>query len=238
MKRAYRIMLAGAACLLMALTVAGARTIERKPYAPMPSESLRATPQVFIHVPLVRQGNDYTCGVACVQAILRYAQYSFDTREDVLIKMLEANKSEGTRIAAIMNFLNQTAYGDDRVRPVQATLQTGMSVADLVACLNRGKPVICLIQAWASDEQGQPDIHHNYDQEWNSGHYVIAVGYDEQRIYFMDPSTLGNYTYIPKDELDARWHDIDGADAKVEHAGIIITVDNPQYDAAKFYKIL
>lgn len=40
-------------------------------------------------------------------------------------------------------------------------------------------------------------------------------------IYFMDPSTLANYTYVPIDEFLDRWHDWDG-DKKVRHLGIAI----------------
>ena len=39
------------------------------------------------------------------------------------------------------------------------------------------------------------------------GHWVVAIGYNKDNIFFMDPSTSGNYTYIPKDKLVARWHD-------------------------------
>jgi hypothetical protein len=34
-------------------------------------------------------------------------------------------------------------------------------------------------------------------------------------LFFMDPSSLGHYTAIPKPEFALRWHDIDSLDVKV-----------------------
>ncbi|MGN0996058.1 MAG: hypothetical protein ACI4PG_04045, partial [Candidatus Ventricola sp.] len=36
----------------------------------------------LVEVPLYRQSHNFTCGVACVASVLRYAGYDFDTRED------------------------------------------------------------------------------------------------------------------------------------------------------------
>lgn len=35
---------------------------------------------------------------------------------------------------------------------------------------------------------------------------LSIIGYDLERFYFMDPSTLANYTYIPVQEFEDRWH--------------------------------
>ncbi len=59
---------------------------------------------------------------------------------------------------------------------------------------------------------------------WNEGvrlvgpnHYAVAIGYDEKHIYFMDPSTLGHYTFIPIAEFLDRWHDMDGQVKLISH---------------------
>jgi hypothetical protein len=51
------------------------------------------------------------------------------------------------------------------------------------------------IQAWVDNNDGKFPI--DWKNLWDDGHYCVAVGYDEERIFFMDPSTLGHYTYIP-----------------------------------------
>jgi len=48
----------------------------------------------------------------------------------------------------------------------------------------------------------------------------------------MDPSTLGNYAYIPTQEFEERWHDSDGRDATdiVIHLGLSISKPKKNYE--------
>ena len=69
--------------------------------------------------------------------------------------------------------------------------------------LKKGIPVMLAIQAYREDEK-KP-----WKDEWDAGHFVIAIGFDEARYYFMDPSSAGQYTYLSKEELAQRWHDLD-----------------------------
>jgi len=64
-----------------------------------------------------------------------------------------------------------------------------MTLNDIRNFIDNGIPVIVLIQAWAESLV-------DYSQDWEDGHYAVAIGYDRDTIYFMDPSTLGNYTYF------------------------------------------
>jgi uncharacterized protein YvpB len=103
-----------------------------------------------------------------------------------------------------------------------------MSIADLKALLDKKFPVIVLLQAWSEHKM-------DYRNAWSEGHYVVAVGYDAKNIYFMDPSTLGNYAYIPEKEFVDRWHDTDGKE-KLRHFGMVVTKGNSSLDpeVAKF----
>lgn len=58
-----------------------------------------------------------------------------------------------------------------------------------------------------------------YLDAWDDGHYAVVVGYDQSNIYFMDPSTLGNYTCIPTEAFLTRWHDC------YEEAGKVIRLN-------------
>lgn len=205
---------------------------------------ITAKPTVLIPVPLTRQGRDYTCGVACVQSLLRYAGYAFDVREELLIEPLGATPENGTPLSGIVGFLNQVrrpAEGGKESEPVmRAELRQNMTIADLTRHLDEGNPVVCLIQAWWADADGQANFGYNYADEWEDGHYVIAVGYDQERIYFMDPSLAGNYGYIPRSTLDTRWHDVDvrgGAKVRYEHAGIVVSVVQPEYKVNEYQRI-
>ena len=94
-----------------------------------------------------------------------------------------------------------------------------MSQAELVQCLDEGKPVILMLQAWADRKQ-------SYAKQWNEGHYVVAIGYDDEAFYVEDPSLHGNRGFILRKDLDARWHDVEGRkNVHTERLGIAIWSD-------------
>lgn len=166
----------------------------------------------LIPVPLARQSSDYTCGVSVVQSILAY--YGDEIREDNLAKALGTTSESGTDYKKSIEYAKSKGY--------EVVVYNNMTLEQLQECISKGQPVICAIQAWS-------DKPTNYDKDWEDGHYVIAVGYDKTHIYFMDPSTLGNYTYIPTPEFLQRWHDIDQRGIKLDHFGIVMTKNKPVY---------
>jgi predicted double-glycine peptidase len=200
-----------------------------------------AQPTKMMHIPLVRQGRDYTCGVSCVQSLMRYAGYEFDVREEVLLERLGVDES-GTPIPGMVDFLNNLRRSDEKNAVASATVRENMTITELIQFLDSGKPVICAIQAWQTNDSGGYELDCDYSRIWSSGHYVVAIGYDPERIYFMDPSTMGSYAYIPRAELDARWHCAgemtpEGIE-RLEHTGIVVTISDPRYTPFGFYKIL
>lgn len=153
---------------------------------------------------MTRQATNYTCGVAALQSVLMF--YGDEFLESDLAKLLKANPQEGTAYAEMKRFSESKGYN--------VQVYKDMKVSDLKKLLDAGKPVICLIQAW-------PERKVNYKTDWDDGHYVVAIGYDDGNVYFMDPSTLGNYTYIPTDEFLVRWHDTDSK-VKLNHFGMVV----------------
>lgn len=203
-------------------------------YYPASLNLTEQAPTVLIELPLVRQSTGYSCGVACAQSILRYTGYDFDVREDNLSSALGANDEDGSNYRKIAELLNTKSHYSDSTpdgneNRITAEPKFKLTIYELCAYLDQGKPVICAIQAWAYLTVSE------YRLEYDSGHYVIAVGYDADNIYFMDPSTSGNYAYIPKDEFAARWHDVDGEDL-AEQFGIVITIE-ADYHQDVAYKI-
>jgi len=161
-------------------------------------------PANIIRIPMTRQATNYTCGVAALQSVLMF--YGDEFLESDLAKLLKANPQEGTAYAEMKRFSESKGYN--------VQVYKDMKVSDLKRLLDAGKPVICLIQAW-------PERKVNYKTDWDDGHYVVAIGYDDGNVYFMDPSTLGNYTYIPTDEFLVRWHDTDSK-VKLNHFGMVV----------------
>lgn len=150
----------------------------------------------IIQVPLLRQSTDYTCGVTALQSILYY--HGIEFREDRLAKLLGSDPIMGTAYRKMVSLADSLGF--------KITVKEKCSMDDLKFYLDKKEPVIVLIQAWT--EQKNVD----WKNDWEDGHYVVAIGYDKDKIYFMDPSTIGNYTYIPNEEFLNRWHDTDTKD--------------------------
>ncbi len=163
----------------------------------------------LIRVPLTRQATDYTCGVAALQSVLYY--YGEEFREDELVEKLGPALENGTKYPRMIEFVKSLNF--------LVEVRTGMTLENLKQLMDEKKPVILLIQAWSQSPV-------DYSQDWNEGHYAIAIGYDNQNVYFMDPSTLGNYTFIPIREFLDRWHDQDGQTLLYQF-GMVISKDPP-----------
>ncbi len=183
-------------------------------HAPLQETSgLSAQQEHFIRVPLTYQSYDYTCGVEALQSILYY--YGKEFRHDELAKALEPDPIKGTNYRKMIDFARSLGF--------QVDVLTYMSLEDLKKLIDARKPVIVAIQAW-------PDSPVHWEESWEEGHYAVAAGYDKRNIYFMDPSTLGHYTFIPIPEFLDRWHDMDDQ-GKLIHFGMVITREgSPVYD--------
>jgi predicted double-glycine peptidase len=170
----------------------------------------------IIRVPLTRQATSYTCGVAALQSVLSY--YGDDYNERDLEKELRSDPKEGTSYQSMLTFAREHGYS--------AAAYFNMNLKQLEQNVSNDKPTIVAIQAWRDNEKIA------WKNAWDDGHYVVAIGYDKENIYFMDPSILGYYAFIPKKEFLIRWHDQEN-NKKLLHLGIVITKDKPLYDPSK-----
>lgn len=168
--------------------------------------SLSALPAGAILIPLCRQATDYTCGAAALQGVLGF--FGEDLNESQLARPLKSNSKIGTRYEAIAEFARHKGY--------EVNIYKNATIRKLEELLDQQQPVIVLIQAWSE----KPFV--DYSHDWEDGHYVVAIGYDANNMYFMDPSTLGHYTFIPLQEFEARWHDKDTSE-KLHHFAMTIT---------------
>ena len=196
--------------------------VSRQSLTPQPPTTTvpHLTDLKLIRVPLARQATDFTCGAAALQSVLGF--YGQDVREQELARNLGSNSYDGTNFRRIMKYAREHGY--------QAAVKTPMTLDELKQKLDEHVPVICLIQAWS----GHKDT--DYAHDWNDGHYVVAVGYDQDNVYFMDPSTLGNYTYIPTHEFTQRWHDRE-QHTRLPQLGLWITKPSPPYSPDAILKM-
>jgi predicted double-glycine peptidase len=179
---------------------------------------LRSPAPELNHLPLTRQSTDYTCGPASLQSILAY--YGEEWREDTLARAVKSDPEEGTNYREIVRFA--------RSQGLIAEAREGMTIDDLARAAKAQRPVMVAIQAWG-------DYQEKYADDWEDGHYAIVVGVDDDNVYLMDPSTIGNYTFIPIPQFLTRWHDAekgpDGRMITLVHFGITFSKDKkPSYN--------
>ncbi|HEX8108081.1 MAG TPA: hypothetical protein VF516_10165, partial [Kofleriaceae bacterium] len=97
---------------------------------------------------------------------------------------------------------------------LSATKREHMTVDDLAAEIARGNPVIVELQAWSDARRT------SWVDDWDDGHYAIAIAVEGDRVVFEDPSVLGSRAVLSRRELEERWHDIDAGYRNVR-AGIV-----------------
>ena len=169
----------------------------------------------MLNFPKLRQVFDHDCGSTATQSILVY--YGIDVRGDRVMKIAKTTNS-GTPIKGILKVLRK--YG------LKCTAQY-MTVSEVKKYLDKDIPVILLIQAWADKENV------DWENNWDDGHYVVAIGYSKNKMYFEDPSSIRR-TYLTFRELKKRWHDIESKTGKMHYnLGIAVYGKKPLYNSSK-----
>jgi predicted double-glycine peptidase len=167
--------------------------------ADMPEETA-PLPQNLVQVPVVRQRSDYSCGPAAALALLRFwcPDRFADVDECALHDVLRTSDARGTEPEPMVALLRRSG--------LEAEYRHGdVTIADLERAVDAREPPIVDLQAWREKDSPWSDT-------WDAGHYVTMVGYDRDRLYFADPSTMTphGYAFMPRGELDERWHDLAG----------------------------
>ncbi|MBA3453869.1 MAG: C39 family peptidase [Deltaproteobacteria bacterium] len=147
---------------------------------------------VRVELPCVVQRTDYTCGAAAVLAVSRYF-----------------GVGPGTE-AAVVRDMGFGRLGSDPAHLVRAvrryrlryTEARGMTDARLRSELDRGRPVIVMLQAWGERA--------SYRTHWRAGHWVVVIGHDARGVFVEDPLIEGARAFLSYAELSDRWHDLEG----------------------------
>ncbi|MDD5650635.1 MAG: C39 family peptidase [Candidatus Nanoarchaeia archaeon] len=161
----------------------------------------------FFHMPQVRQNTDNTCGAACASSIMAY--YGNDIVESDISKAMNTT-DEGVDPDAIIEYFNNNKLTATKEELTPETLKSH---------IDEDVPVIVELQAWGDKN--------DYSKDYKNGHYVVAIGYDDNGFFFMDPSQFG-YTYLETDDLNSRWHDENNGE-KDQNLGIIVKGEKPDF---------
>ena len=182
-------------------------------------DAIASLPVNLVQVPVVTQREDFSCGPAATLALLRYWRPNdyAAIEETALYAPLETTHARGTEPEPIAALLRRNGL-DAEYRHGDVT------VADLERAVDGRTPPIVDLQAWT-------DHNAPYRETWDAGHYVLMVGYDSERLFFADPSTMSphGYVFLPRGELDERWHDLAGIrDDRVERMAIFVRGEAPR----------
>ena len=162
---------------------------------------------IKIDLPNTTQAKDWTCGPSALLAICAFYGVGPETEKEVV------------------NDMKATNVGTDPIQIVRAARRYGLQVKefrgmrdrDLLDALHERRPVIMMIQAWADNPPK------SYGDNWVDGHWLVAIGYDAKGVYFEDPSLYNVRGFLTYQQLDDRWHDIEGKDDHhVERYGAVI----------------
>ncbi len=178
-----------------------------------PRPAKASLPSNLVRVPFVQQKQDFSCGAAATLLLMRY--WCVDTYENAaeadLYEPLRTTRANGTEPEPMVELFHRSG--------LQAEYRTTtVRIDELERAVIAGEPPIVDLQAWS-------DRTDPWAQTWDAGHYVVMVGYDEDRLYFADPSraTPGGYAFLLRGELDDRWHDLSGElDTPLERMTIFV----------------
>lgn len=157
----------------------------------------------MLEFPKYRQTDENDCGATAMHAVLAF--YNIDVGKAEVVKVAGTNKEIGTPIEGIRKVAKRWGI---KFKEGKFTLET------LKEHIKKGWPTLLMIQAWSRQEN--PD----WKKEWDQGHYVIAIGFDDKKIYFEDPISIKR-TYLTYAALNTRWHGWDDEGNKIYKWGIV-----------------
>jgi predicted double-glycine peptidase len=163
-----------------------------------------------------RQTTEYSCGACALQSVLSYWGKEIDEAE--LMKLLGTTPDEGTWPEELVRVA--------REQGLQAELQFNLTVEDIERATSAGQPVIVLGQVWRSSQAGETPVA----DEWDCGHWFIAIDVDRDYVYFQDPYVRMGKGFVPRKTFEAAWHNVMGGDRSQpvqSHVGILIRGDKP-----------
>lgn len=147
-------------------------------------------PELLDTVPDVVQSTDYSCGCAALEAVLAY--WGIGLTEKEIIEEAKVDPETGAEMEHLLEVAKK--------RGLKGVVRERLVLRDLAKELQKGRPVIALIQAWRADESVA------WKDDWDDGHYVVVIGIDRKNVYVEDPSLEDARGEIPHAEFIERWH--------------------------------
>jgi ABC-type bacteriocin/lantibiotic exporter with double-glycine peptidase domain len=173
----------------------------------------------FVDYPEIQQVYDFDCGAASLRTLMSY--YGNEIREGEIIEIAKTNSDFGTKVEGLKAVADKVGMKYE---------MGSLTIQKLKALIASGIPVQVLIQAWS----GEDNFEYGFD--FNNGHYVVAVGFDEDgKIYFEDPWATSR-VWMSEEEFEKRWTaKFQGPNEKeIYHFGFYFPDAVPQFRASSF----
>jgi predicted double-glycine peptidase len=141
-----------------------------------------------------------------------------DVDEADLMKLLGTTPEEGTWPEELVRVA--------REQGLQAELKADLTMDDVKHATDQGHPVIVLGQVWRSHTSDAASVA----DEWDCGHWFIALDVDQDYVYFQDPYVRMGKGFVPRKTFEDAWHNVMGGDRSnpvQQHVGIFIRGDKP-----------
>lgn len=139
--------------------------------------------------PEIRQFVTYDCWACALQAVFAY--YNIDIKESIIMKRVNTT-TEGTNIEDIINVAENEWL---------KCISKEMTIKEVKEYIDRNIPVLVALQARTDHKKP------NWRKDRDDWHYVVAIGYDDENIYFEDPSSFKR-SFLSYKEFQERWHDV------------------------------
>lgn len=172
---------------------------------PIPKNAIK------IKLPDTNQLKDYSCGASGLLAIFEYYGVGPE-KEYLVVEELGMDTRVGSHPDQIKKLARKYGLKTEEFKGDK------IKIDKLISFLEKKIPVMIMLQAWGYKWRSRK----NYNNEWKDGHWVTAIGYDKENIYFEEPSIERHRGYIPRAKLEERWHDTGHKCVHIEKYGLAI----------------
>lgn len=149
----------------------------------------------MIKMPSGTQSYSYDCGAKVLQLVMAY--YGTEIPYRKLLRLVNRYKKYGLPIEEMVSIAKRNGF--------KVISETNYSLAKIKKHIERGEPVIVLLQAWSDKDLSKEEWMETDDY----GHYSIIIGFGDGKVYFNDPLSFRG-AWLTEEEFENKWHSSDG----------------------------
>ena len=150
-------------------------------------------------MPKGTQSYSYDCGTKVLHLVMAYYGEEYPYYE--LLNRAKEHKRYGLPESSLIQMA--------KARSFKIIAHDNFTLAEIKEQLNKGHPVIVLVQGW-----GKVETDWKTTNEYT--HYSIVIGIEHGKVFFNDPLSFKK-AWLTEEEFLERWH----ADDKINYAIVI-----------------